>query len=310
MALPPTRLEFGDEDSIEETSITELQSSVFPLVVVTPTEVQCVGTAFCVAGAGVLATARHVVNAADKLITKAKAEHNGRAGLAGLWYGDSPGGADGILSVRVPITDVCRHPDERFDFALLTAAVPVLNDERIRFPSLQLDFALPKVDDQVIMLGYTRFSFAAGGDSVSIEQTLRASRGVVKDRYFPIRDTLNAPFPSFGTDARCDPGMSGGPALRIGSSGQVSAVGLNISDYDDTDAAQHASFVTALRTLLPMEVVMVGPDGGRMTRTLLDLGRDDYLVSDTDFDSWQLAMTEHDVAAAVHPDDASLDNYG
>ena len=150
---------------------------------------------------------------------------------------------------------------------------------------------------------------ARPADSITIAQTLRASRGVVKDRYFPIRDTLNAPFPSFGTDARCDPGMSGGPALRIGPSGDAAAVGLNISDYDGTDAPQHASFVTALRTLLPMEVAMVGPDGGRMTRTLLDLGRDDYLVCDTDFTSWQLTVTEHGVAEAIHPDDASLVNY-
>lgn len=310
MPLPPTRYEFGDDDSIEESSITQMQSAVFPLVVVTPVEVQCIGTAFCVAGAGVLATARHVVDAADRLIAKAKAEHDGRAGLAAVWYGDPPAGEDGILALRVPITDACRHPDERFDFALLTAAVPEVNDERIHFPSLRLDFAMPEVGDQVIMLGYTRFEFAATEDSALMEQTLRASRGVVKDRYFPIRDSINAPFPCFGTDARCDPGMSGGPALRVGPNGEVSAVGLNISDYDETDAAQHASFVTALRTLLPMEVAMVGPGGSGMSRTLLDLGRDDYLVSDTDFNGWDLTMTEHDVAAAIHPDDASLVNDG
>lgn len=311
MALPPTRLEFGDDDSIEEMSITELQSSVFPLVVVTSTQVQCVGTAFCVAGAGVLATARHVVDDADRLIAKATAEPGGRANLAALWYGEPPGGVGGILSFPVPISDVCRHSDERFDFALLTAKVPWLNDERIRFPSLQLDFAMPAAGDQVIMLGYTRFGYESSGDTASIRQTLRASRGFVKDWYFPIRDTVNAPFPSFGTDGRCDRGMSGGPALRIASNGDVSAVGLNVSDYNDPGAALgHASFVAALRTLLPMEVAMVGPDESRMTRSLLDLGRDDYLVSDTDFNRWHLTMTEHDVAVAVHPDDASLDNYG
>ncbi len=59
-----------------------------------------------------------------------------------------------------------------------------------------------------------------------------------------------------------------------------------------------------------MQVVMVGPDESLVTRTLLDLGRDDYLVSDTDFTRWHLTTNEHDIAVAVHPDDALLDNYG
>ena len=235
MPLPPTHYEFGDDDSIVESTISEMQSAVFPLVVVTPTQVQCVGTAFCVAGAGVLATARHVVDDADRLIAQARAAGEQHVGLAVMWYGDAPRGGPGVLGLRVPISDVCRHPDKWFDFALLTAMVPEVNDERIRFPSLPLDFALPAVDDLVVMVGYTGFSFETSGDSVTIEQPLRLSRGHVKDVHFPIRDVTRAAFPCFGTDARCDPGMSGGPALRIGSDGEASAIGLNITDYGERE---------------------------------------------------------------------------
>ena len=92
MPLPPTHYDFADSDSIEEKSITDMQSSVFPLVVVTPQEVRCVGTAFCVAGVGVLATARHVIDYANELIAKS----NGPGGLAAIWYGDPPGGAAAV----------------------------------------------------------------------------------------------------------------------------------------------------------------------------------------------------------------------
>ncbi|WP_446666630.1 S1 family peptidase [Flexivirga sp. B27] len=306
MPLPPTRLNFGAFDSIEETGITSLQSAVFPLVVVTPTEVTGIGTAFCVAGAGVLATARHVIDAANRLVAEAKATHADQAWLAALWYGDPPGDAEGVLSLLVPITDVCSHPDTRFDFALLTAAVPSLNNERIRFPSLQINFSMPRVGDEIIMLGYTGFQCERTQDSLKVEQTLRASRGVIRDRYYPMRDRLSAPFPCFGTTARCDPGMSGGPAMHIKSDGAMSVVGLNFSDYDDTDATEHASFATAVRTLLPMEVAMVNYDGDRITRSLLDLGRDEYIVSDTNFDNWRLEMTEHGVTVAVHSNDGLL----
>jgi hypothetical protein len=61
-----------DDDSILDAAISELQSAVFPLLFVTPTQVQCVGTAFCIAGAGVLATARHVIDDVDRLIGKAR----------------------------------------------------------------------------------------------------------------------------------------------------------------------------------------------------------------------------------------------
>jgi hypothetical protein len=130
---------------------------------------------------------------------------------------------------------VCRHPDKWFDFALLTAMVPTVNGERIHVPSLALDFAMPTVDDLVIMLGYTGFSLEMTGETTTIKQPLRLSRGHVKDIHFPIRDIMRGPFPCFGTDARCDPGMSGGPALRIAPDGSATAVGVNITDYNNPD---------------------------------------------------------------------------
>jgi hypothetical protein len=194
--IPSAHYEFGDEDSIVSAAISEMQSAVYPLVVVTPTQVQCIGTAFCIAGAGVLATARHVVDDADRLITEARAQGDHRIGLAVMWYGSAPGGSSDVLGIRVPISDLCRHPDERFDFALLTAMVPKFDDERIRFPSLPLDFAMPAVDDLVIMLGYTGFTFEESGDTTTIQHPMRLSRGHVKDVHFPIRDVTRAPFPA------------------------------------------------------------------------------------------------------------------
>lgn len=304
MPLPSTRYEFDDSEFITDPSITQMQSSVFPLVVVTRTSVTCVGTSFCVAGAGVLATARHVIDDANRVIAEA-----GGGGLAAVWFGNPPGDDDAILNITVPITDVCAHPDRRFDFALLTAQVPWINDARVRFPSLKLDFALPKVDDQIVMMGYTAFTMErTTADTIRIEQPLSLSRGQVKDVYPVARDSVNAPFPCFGTDARCDAGMSGGPALRIDEAGNAAVIGLNIIEipYNATeDMPQASSFVTAIRTLLPMEVVMVGPAGERVTRTLLELGQDDFLVSPTDFGQWTLQMRDHGVKVAVHLGDDS-----
>lgn len=299
MPLPPTNLEFGDSDFITEHGITQMQSAVFPLVVATASELIGVGTAFCVAGVGVLATARHVIDAANARIAKI-----GQGQIAVIWYGNPSGDEQSILQLTVPITNVCAHPDQRFDFALLTAAVPFINDERIPFPSLQLDFDLPAVDDEIIMMGYTGFTMERPTEnSIRIEQPLSLSRGRVVDVYPESRDTINAPFPCFGTDGQCDSGMSGGPALRIGVTGAASVVGINFSEYEpnfDNDDLIHSSFAAAIQTLLPMEVVGQNADGTQGTQTLLTLGRRDYLVSQTDFSKWSLRLGEHGVAEAVY----------
>lgn len=301
MPLPPTRYEFGDAYFITDRAITQMQSSVFPLVVTTPSSATGVGTAFCVAAAGVLATARHVVEDARRVIKEA-----GGGQLHAVWYGDTPGHEDGIMSLMIPITDACTHPDRRFDFALLTAAEAWVNDERVHMPSLELDFALPQVGDEVVMMGYTAFRLERPTpETLSIDQPLSLSRGHVKDVHPEARDSVNAPFPCFGTDARCDAGMSGGPALRIDDSGRARVVGLNIIEIPSNSiehVPQASSFAAALQTLLPMEVVMVGESGERKTRTLLDLGQNDYLVSPTEFGAWTLERDPAGVMNAVRLD--------
>jgi hypothetical protein len=299
MPLPATNYEFGDSDFITEPGITQMQSAVFPLVVATKSELIGVGTAFCVAGAGVLATARHVVDAANEKIAKI-----GGGLIAVVCYGNPKGDEQSILEITVPITDICAHPDQRFDFALLTAAVPFINDEPIHFPSLQLDFDLPSVGDEIVMMGYTAFTIERPTqDTIRIEQPLSLSRGRVVDVYPVVRDSLKAPFPCFGTDGQCKSGMSGGPALRIGPGGGASVVGVNFSEYEpnpDAGDPLHSSFAAAIQTLLPMEVVGQTSDGERVTETLLALGRRDYLVSETDFSGWSLKSGEHGVAEAVY----------
>ena len=268
------------------------------MVVATRSELIGVGTAFCAAGAGVLATARHVVDAANDKIENA----GGR--IAVVWYGNPPDDDEAILQVTVPITDICAHPDQRFDFALLTAAVPFFNDKRIHFPSLELDFDLPAVGDEIIMMGYTAFTMVRPTkDTIRIEQPLSLSRGRVVDVYPVVRDSVNAPFACFGTDGQCNSGMSGGPALRIGPSGTARVVGVNFSEYEPNPVIAdlvHSSFAAAIQTLLPMEAVGQAGDGTQVTERLLTLGQRDYLVSETDFDAWSLKSGDCGVAEAVY----------
>lgn len=108
---------------------------------------------------------------------------------------------------------------------------------------------VPPVGEQCAAFGYHSgvWSFADGVHNLTHDFSITI--GDIEEIYVPRRDSVMLSFPCFKTNARFNPGMSGGPV--IGPRGKV--IGLVCSSYEVAPNEQEISYVTLISMAMMMK---------------------------------------------------------
>jgi hypothetical protein len=173
---------------------------------------------------------------------------------------DIPDLFGGILPVRKA------HLCADLDIAVLTLDLPLntKTGEFVRPLCMRLSPGLPEIGQPCIGLGYHKMKSlpSEAPDIFKLFQSYSATRGVVKEVYFPSRDARILPFPSFFTTARFDGGMSGGPIMN--EHGCV--IGVICSSFGADEDGEHTSFGSLIgpALLIAVEAKLVSGDAGSM----------------------------------------------
>jgi hypothetical protein len=236
-------MSFDLESFTKIPELTDLNSRVLPVLVVSPTMLACVGTAFLIAPGGVAVTARHVI---DEALVRVDQESG--AYVAVMWVGSGTDVDDvrdllgGLIAVHQRAVD-----GNKSDLALIRISTLYRQGEFYPLPTLTLSSRLPKRGN-IIALGYTKFDVESDTTTqterlVTIAQDLHYSTGRITEVYPDGRDATMLPTACFETSARFDAGMSGGPVF--GEDGTVCGVVASGMAQDDgyTSYASATPFV-------------------------------------------------------------------
>jgi S1-C subfamily serine protease len=259
-----------------------IEECVMPLLAKVDGLLWPVGTAFAIHSAGLMVTARHVVEeAASHAVPRHGADGSSymHYELIALYLSAQLGGGESeLLGGLLPVVEV--WSDEQQDVAILRVDLPRNTDtgESLRLRTVRLGVRPPKQGNPVVAYGYYKMaaSRVVDGD-VTYKQSTAISSGRVIDLFHEKRDSLLATYPSFHVDARFAPGMSGGPIIddRDRVCGIVSR---GVTSEDDVHTGLGASIWPVLA--LPIRLNVDG--SGLRDTTLLELARRKILPLDED----------------------------
>jgi len=212
--------------------LTFLNALAVPVLINDGKQVVCAGSAFNIAPDGLWVTARHVLEAALRVVGD-----NPDAHIFLLWVDPHEGelvahGEDQAHPHRraatIPVTGHSRDTVNLSDLAILRAGM--LNDDGtpFEFPLTRLSARVPKTGTAVAAFGYPRFDVSSDVweeqlRATAFVPTLAVATGHVTDVYREGISTFRDPWDEsysgklptvcFATSARFDRGMSGGPVM-------------------------------------------------------------------------------------------------
>lgn len=228
-----------------------LQQVVMPLFTVRHGDFAPIGTGFIVGGDGLMMTASHVVleaAAAAGLNVRDEPQHLTGAELYALYVSDEKHGPNNqhYVGGLWPIQKAwC---DRSLDIGWCWLQRAERGERPMLFSRMRLSPALPQVGDEITAFGYHGMSkpTQVGPDGKALLQYNQKgsfTTGRITEIHPERRDSSMLTFPCFRTDARFDPGMSGGPVLNK----EGSVCGVICSSFGgasaDNDYISYASLV-------------------------------------------------------------------
>jgi len=282
--LPPLNVSF-DGESFVSLPLNSVQSAVMPVVVVHGNWMIGVGTAFTVANAGIMLTAKHVLEAA--------LEHRGDdddTQISVLYITAGTGyEVPDLMGGPLPVTRAVMSGSA--DLALLQVALPLVDGKPIRFPALTLSPGFPSVGQRTMALGYSKINardlkHSAEETAFEISQNFNATDGRISQLHPTRRDSHSMPFPCIETTARYDPGMSGGPVL-MSTNGHVCAVVCS-AFTTVPDEMGYTSHATLIAPAFDLETCGIDESGNEETVSLLELAQRGVVPVDETLDLLQI----------------------
>jgi hypothetical protein len=260
----------------------KIQQIIMPLVTRVNGEFKPLGTGFMIGSSGLMMTAKHVVEYAERTKTR-KLDENGKfydhIELYALFVTNQINEEDGnYFGGPLPIQKVW-YANET-DIAYCWINKMLINDKQYFFDVVRLSPGLPKVDDPIIGFGYYKMKADTDEDETSIRveysQETAFTRGKIVELHPVKRDEWMLNFPCFHTNARFDPGMSGGPIFN--KDGNV--CGIVCSSMPPTeDDPQYLSYGSLLWFGLGIKI-QVGFDGGEPQEiTIFELAKRGLIIT-------------------------------
>ena len=256
-----------------------IQQSVMPLLVISGQSLIAIGTGFTVTSDGLMVTAAHVVEEAVRYGNPRKRHDGGldyELQFYALYVTDQKHGDRGeYIGGALPILKFWHSPE--LDIAFCRLGSPYGPGGWVpNFPVLRLSPSVPAVGEKVCGCGYYQMQGDVGQLTpdgkleVHYFQNTAYTPGRVAEVYPVRRDSAMLRFPCFRTDARFDPGMSGGPVIN--QQGNVCGIICSSLPGDELNP-QHISYASliwpAFGTPMEIEIPHQQP-----TTTLYDLAKE------------------------------------
>jgi len=280
--LDPILIENGP---FQELPISILQSFVVPVIVLRPSTISLIGTAFNIAPGGLFVTAKHVVDEALAICNQ-----DPGSWIAVLWMtsGSDHEDVEDLLGGQIPVKLI--QVSESHDVALLQTAQLFKDEEPVNFPVCRLDTRVPEIGTPVLGVGYTKMDVVRHHNTpelrdVSVEQSCHSAHGVVTEVFPAGRDSVMIPFPAFSSSARFDPGMSGGPVFSGDSAKVCGVVCSSVGMGESTD--EYISYAAMALNVLTLDVTTDQAKGE--SATLYELVRRGIVIADDNFKSIELS---------------------
>jgi hypothetical protein len=200
-----------------------VQQCVLPIVTIMNGYMTCIGSGFFINSNGLMMTAVHVIHEAlkgSRSVQKEDGTVEHQLGFYALYISDEKHSetSEQRIGGLLPIDRVWFS--EELDIGYCHVVKPTINGEpALRFRILRLSPGLPRVGESILGIGYHSMRGAltpneGGTRDINYAQDTAFTTGIIKEVYPIRRDSAMLSFPSFLTDARFEPGMSGGPILN------------------------------------------------------------------------------------------------
>lgn len=270
-------------DSYVQLRLSHWNSVIAPVVVVSPAEIKCIGTAFNVSPAGLWITAGHVIDEALDVVAE-----TAESQLAIVWIGSGDGhDVPDLLGGPIPVIHYQR--DHASDVGMMRTNL-LKDGEPYPLPFLRLGAGMRKVQKPIAALGYTRFdvkSEVVGVDRYKtiVEQNFYVSAGRITKNYPEGRDSLMLPTACFETSARFNGGMSGGPV--VDGEGIVCGVVSSGGVGPDEENSGYVSFASATPHIFMLELSESG-----QSQRVYDMVAQGVITSDKYFNHLKLIETD------------------
>ena len=213
---------------------------VLPLIAMVDDEFFPVGTGFVVNRDGLIVTAAHVLEAAASMAVRRLGDDGSFRDLYGFYalYVSDQINADGTtFGGLIPIDHVWAPTGLDIGFGFLRLPIDTGTGRRLPLLLLPIRPAAVAVGSPIIALGYyqmgSNVSLEDDRSIVEYQQNTAVARGTVLEVHPEYRDRAYLSFPCFLTDARFDPGMSGGPILT--EDGKVCGVVCSGTQFEPSE---------------------------------------------------------------------------
>lgn len=242
---PIFEINFKGENSVS-LPLNLLQTSVFPVVLISGDRMRSVGTCFAISNHGLCMTAKHVIDEVPFIGDPSSGRHRLVDGNLGILY-ISPApvddGVSDLLGGFMPMTTA--NTISGVDIAVMHLNLPVDGEtgESIPFPAQRLRLDFPVEGDRLMALGYEKGEWSFDDRGVhTLSHTFTASTGFSGPVHPTGRDKVLMTTPCFQTSAPFRSGMSGGPV--IAADGMV--VGVVSTGFELAEGETPISYATPL----------------------------------------------------------------
>ncbi len=262
------------------------QQVVMPLFTVRDGNFIPIGTGFVVGGDGLMMTASHVVleaAVAAGLAVCDEPQHLQGGDLYALYVSDERHGPSNehFVGGLWPIQK--SWCDRSLDIGWCWLRRAERDGKPVLFRRMRLSPGLPRVGDEITAFGYHGLSepTKVGEDGrriVTFEQKGSFTTGRIIEIHAERRDSSMLSFPCFRTDARFDPGMSGGPVVnREGSVCGVICSSFGLASGGD----DYISYASLVWPVLGTEIEVASAEGEPVRATKIEeLVRSGYIATD------------------------------
>lgn len=275
------------------------QQAIMPIIAIADGEILPLGTGFAIEADGYIMTAKHVLENFTSLKVPRRGENKfykefslWAFQLTGQKHKTGPNKGEIVGGLR-PIVKAWFSSELDIAICALSPAKSKKHNKFLRLPCVRLSPGVPKIGEHILGFGYYGSTGKITSEIldnkrvVNYSQNTAFTQGKIAEIFSPRRESGMLNFPCFQTDARFEPGMSGGPIFR--ENGNVCGVICSGGLQDDKDG--YINFASLIWPAMGISIETNFKKGKPLEWiTIYDLVKRKFIAVDDTFDKLKVVI--------------------